>query len=356
MIGANLDVTGYAAWLGEPELRAAQLFVEQINARGGVNGRPLQLIVYDNESNPEKATSNAKKLIQRDKVVAVVGPAITATSNAARSVAQEEKVITYSLSTSFEPNYPDSYSFATCSSTADMVEAVYDYFAKNSIKRVATLCATDSTGQTWFEETNKNAKKYRTEIWNERFNVKDMDVTAQLAKLKGNDPQALIVGASGAPNAVVVKNFNQLGFKIPYISGMGNVSETFLKLMKGNEPEKLLLTGAAIIVWRELPDSYPNKKLMKDFAESFETKFKREPDVYAADAYDAIRVITEGISKVNPEGPKDGTKLRDAMEKIKKLPAVYGGSYSFSREDHRGIGKEAVVLIQVKDGKFTMAR
>jgi branched-chain amino acid transport system substrate-binding protein len=186
--------------------------------------------------------------------------------------------------------------------------------------------------------------------------VKDVDVTAQLAKLKASNPQALIVGVTGAPNAVVAKNFNQMGFKIPYASTAGNISESFLKLVEGNEPENLLLPGAYCIVWRELPDSYPQKKLMKEFSEAFQAKFKKEPDIYAAVAYDAARVTVEGMRQVKPEGPKDSQKLRDAMEKIKNYPAVYGGTYTFSKTDHRGTKKDACAIVQVKGGKFVMAK
>jgi branched-chain amino acid transport system substrate-binding protein len=294
-LGVNLDTTGYGAWLGEPELRAVQLYAEQVNRRGGIDGHPLELVVYDNESNPEKSSSNAKKLVQRDKVAAVIGTVLTATSNAAKSVAQEEKVVMYSLSASYNPSYPDSYTFATWVASSGQVEAIYDYFVKKGIKCVATLCATDSTGQTWLDETNKSAKKYGLEVTSERFNVKDVDVTAQLAKLKASNPQALIVGVTGAPNAVVAKNFNQMGFKIPYSSTAGNISESFLKLIEGNEPETLILPGAYCIIWKELPDSYPQKKLMKEFSEAFQAKFKKEPDIYAAVAYDAARVTVEAM-------------------------------------------------------------
>lgn len=221
---------------------------------------------------------------------------------------------------------------------------------------MAVLCATDSTGQTWFDEANKTAKKYGLDIAGERFNVKDMDVTPQLAKLKASNPQALIVGVSGAPNAVVAKNFNQMGFNIPYVTGHGNISDTFLKLMEGNEPDTLLLPGAYYIVWRELPDSYPQKKIIRAFNEAFQKKYNKEPDIYAVVAYDAARVIAEAMKQVKPQGPKDSIKLRDAIEKIRNFPAVYGGTYSFSKDDHRGIKKEAALMIQVKGGKFVMAK
>lgn len=355
-LAVNLDSTGYAAWLGEPELRAVQLFAEQINAKGGIDGHPLELMIYDNESEPEKASNIAKKLIQRDKVTAMIASAITATSNAARPVAQEERVVMYSLSGSFDPNYPDSFCFATWVHTSGMVETIYDYFAKRGIRRVAILCATDSTGQTWLDEATKAAKKYGFETASERFNVKDMDVTPQLTKLKAINPQALIVGVSGKPNAVVAKNFIQMGFKIPYVTGHGNISDLFLKLMEGNEPDTLLLPGAYYIVWNELPDSFPQKKLMREFNEAFQSKFKKEPDIYAVVAYDAVRVIAKAMKVVKPTGPQDSQKLRDAMEQIKNFPGVYGGTYTFSKEDHRGIKKDAALMIQVKGGKFVMAK
>lgn len=355
-LGVNLDATGYAAWLGEPELRAIQLFAEQVNARGGIDGQPLELVIYDNESNPEKSSSNARKLIQRDKVIAMVAASITATSNAAKAVSQDEKLVMYSLSASYDPNYPDSFTFANFPNSGVQVEAIYDYFVKKGIKRVALLCATDSTGQTWFDEANKPAKKYGIDIASERFNVKDMDVTPQLAKLKASNPQALIVGVSGAPNAVVAKNFNQMSFNIPYVTGMGNISDSFLKLMAGNEPETLLLPGLYYVVWRELPDSYAGKKGIIEFNEAFRKKFNKEPDVYAIVAYDTARVIAEALKKAKPQSPNDSIKLRDAIENIRNFPALYGGTYFFSKEDHRGITKDACVMVQVKGGQFVMAK
>ena len=355
-LGINLDVTGSAGWTGEPCQRGIQLFVDQINAKGGINSHPLELVIYDNESNPEKSATITKKLIQRDNVIAIFGTVLASTSNAAKPFAQEEKIVLYTFSASFEPNYPDSFSFSTMVPTIGMVESIYDYLTEKKMKRVAILCGTDSTGQTWFEETNKAAKKYGFEVANERFNIKDMDVTAQLTKLKAFNPQSLVVGSAGIANGVVVKNFNQMGFKIPYITGSGNVSDSFLKMMVGNEPDLLLLPAPYYVVWRELPDSFPQKRLMQEFTEAFQKKFQKEADMYAAEAYDGARIVAEAIRQVNATGQKDGVKIRDAIEKIKGLPAVYGKTYTLSKSDHRGHYKEALVMVQVKEGKFVMAK
>ena len=351
-----MDVTGYAGWTGEPALRAIQLYAEQVNAQGGIEGRPIELVIQDNETNPEKSTTITKKLIQRDKVLAIIGPTITATTNAARPVVQEEKIVLYSHSASFETNFPDSFCFATMVVSSMQVEVIYDHFMKKGFKRVGILCATDSTGQTWFDMTTNAAKKYGFEFAGERFNVKDMDVTSQLANLRAINPQALIVGVTGAPNAVVAKNSNQMGFNIPYATTGGNISDSFLKLMAGIEPETLLIPGAYCVVWKDLPDSFPQKKLMISFNEGFQRKYKREIDIYAVQGYDATRVTVEAIRQVKPEGPQDSVKIRNAIEKIKDFPAVYGTTYTFSKDNHRGLKKEDCVMIQVKGGKFVMAK
>jgi branched-chain amino acid transport system substrate-binding protein len=355
-LGVNLDITGYSAWTGEPASRGIQLFAEQINAKGGIDGHPIELVVYDNETNTEKSANNVKKLIQRDKVIAIFGTVLTATSNAAKPFAQEAKVVMYTYSASFEPDYPDSFCFSTMVSTPDLVERIYDYIKEKGIKRVAGLFVTDSTGQAWFEESNKAAKQYGVEIASERFNVKDMDVTAQLAKLKAINPQVLIVGVSGGPNAVVAKNFNQMGFKIPYITGTGNLSDIFLNLMKGNEPETLLIPGPYYCVWRDLPDSFPQKKLMKEFTDAFQQKFKREADMYAAEAYDSARIMAEVLKQVNPGDQSDSVKIRDGIERIKDFPAVYGRTFSLSKTDHRGVHKDACLMIGVKEGRFVIGK
>ncbi len=355
-LGVNLDTTGYAAWLGEPELRAVQLYADQVNAKGGIDGHPLELVVYDNQSNPERSSANVKKMIQRDKVAAIIGTSINATSNAAKPIAQADRLTMYSLSGSFEPNYPDSLTFASFVHASEQVENIYDYLAKKGIKRVAVLCANDSTGQTWFELTSRIGKKTGMQIATERFNINDMDVTSQLAKLKGINPQALIVGVSGKANAVVAKNFNQLGFKIPYITGSGNISESFMKLMEGNEPDTLLLPGAYYVVWNELPASYPQRKIMQEFSEAFHKKYNKLPDIYAVVAYDAARIVVEAMRRSKAQGPKDSEKIRAEIEKIKNFPAVYGGVYSFSKDDHRGLKREYAPMIQVKAGKYKLAK
>jgi len=355
-IGVNMDITGYAGWGGEPSFRAIQLYAEQVNAQGGIDGRPIELVIQDNETNPEKSTTITKKLIQRDKVLAIMGPSITATTNAARPVVQEEKIVLYCNSASFQTDFPDSFCFATMVVSTMQVDAIYDHFMKKGFKRVAILCATDSTGQTWFDMTTNAAKKYGFEFVGERFNVKDMDVTSQLVKLRAINPQALIVGVTGAPNAVIAKNFNQMGFNIPYATTGGNISESFLKLMAGNEPETLLIPGAYCVVWKDLPDSFPHKKLMTAFNEAFQRKYKKEADMYAAQGYDSMRITFEAIRQVKPEGPQDSVKIRNAIEKIKDFPGVYGTTYTFSKDDHRGLKREDCVLIQVKGGKFVMAK
>jgi len=128
------------------------------------------------------------------------------------------------------------------------------------------------------------------------------------------------------------------------------------RVQTGNEPDTLLLPGAHFIVWQELPGSYPQRNLMQEFTDAYQRKFNKLPDIYAVVAYDAIRVTVEAMKRAKAQGPKDSERIRAEIEKIKNFPAVYGGTYSFSKDDHRGLKKQDALMIQVKDGKFRMAK
>jgi branched-chain amino acid transport system substrate-binding protein len=186
------------------------------------------------------------------------------------------------------------------------------------------------------------------------FDVKDLDVTPQLTNLKAQDPQAIMVGAAGKPCGVVIKNLAQMGFKIPILASAANISPALLEMIAGNEPETLLLPGCKFVVYQDVPDNDPLKPLMKNFFDDFKKRYNKTPDIYASAAYDAARILFEAIKQVNPRGHQESWKLRDYIEKMKNFPGVYGAYYNFSSQDHRGLGKNAVVLIQARNGKFSL--
>jgi branched-chain amino acid transport system substrate-binding protein len=350
-----MEITGNAAWLGEPHLRGIQLYVEQVNQSGGINGRRIELITYDNESNVEKSVANAKKLVQRDKVVATLGPGTNAMIRAAVPVMQEANITSYAHSASFDPNIPDSYWFTSFASVQDNIATFFDWFKSKGFTRMGQICSTDSAGQTWQESSIKIAESYPgVQLSSERFNVNDLDITPQLAKLRAANPQGLMVGSTGKSSGVAIKNLMQMGFKIPIFTGAGNVSQSFLDMIAENEPEIMLLPGSKFVIYQDLPASDPLKPLMKKFADDFKKRFNKEADNYGAVAYDAARILFEAIKAVNPAGPGDSGKLRAYIERMKNYPGVYGAYYNFSPQDHRGLSRAAIVLIQTKGKKFLL--
>jgi branched-chain amino acid transport system substrate-binding protein len=190
------------------------------------------------------------------------------------------------------------------------------------------------------------------QIFGQFFDDKDLDVTPQLAQIKAWNPQALLGGTTGKPLGIIVKNFVQMGFKIPFFVGAGSLSQSFLDMIAGNEPELLLIPGSKFVIYQSIQDSDPLKPIMKRFADDFKKKFNKEADVFAATGYDAARVFAEAIKAVNPKGPEDSGKLRAYIEKMKNFPGVFGAYYNFSPQDHRGLDKAAYVFVQAKNNKF----
>jgi len=354
-VGLNIEVTGNAAWTGEPQLRSLQLLAEQTNQAGGINGRRVELVTYDDETNVEKATSNEKKLLQRDKVVAIIGPGVNAQCRAVSSYVQEAKIASYTATPSFPVTFKDSYWFGAFPEFTIHIAKFFEWFHSMGFTRIAQICSTDSSGQDWHDASIKIAQTYpEMRLFSERFNVNDLDVTPQLTNLKANNPQALMVGSTGKSCGVVIKNFYQMGFKIPAFTGIGNISPSFLKMIAENEPENMVLPGVKFVVYQDLPDSDPLKPLMKKFADDFKNKYNKETDIYGAVAYDAGRVFFNAIKAINPTGPEESWKIRDYVEKMKDFPGVVGAYYKFSPQDHRGLNKDALIFIQAKNGKFSL--
>ncbi len=354
-LGVNLEITGNMAWLGDPGLKALQMLTEDVNRKGGINGRKVELVTYDNESNVEKAAGNAKKLVQRDKVAAAFGPASNAPCRSAQPITQEAKLTSYSLSASFNPNGKDSYWFAVCDSVDGNIQKFFGWYQSQGFTRIAQICSTDSSGQAWFDGSNEIVKKYaKMQLTNQRFNVNDLDVTPQLTNLKPSNPQAIMVGSTGKSAGVVIKNFVQMGFKIPVCTGSGNVTPSFLDMVAGNEPDTLLLPGSKFVFYQDLPEKDPFKPMMRKFVDEYQKRFNKEADLNAVVAYDAARILFEAFKAINPSGPEDSTKLRDYIEKMHNFPGVYGANYNYSATDHRGLDGSALVLIQAKNNKFLL--
>jgi len=259
-IGGIFSLTGYLSWLGEYKKKAAELKVEMINQAGGVNGQQLVLISYDDNSSPEQASKVAQRLISKDQVVAMAGTASVPLSGAVASMANRYKIPTiinsgYAVDTSKDP-----YLFNTSHKTDFAVITAYKVFQKKGIKKLALLMPIGPLGEIGGTAARKYAAEYGvTIVGEEKFDVKAADVTAQLAKIRNMNPQAIFAFVTGEPAALIGRNMDQLSFKVPLLVSHGNANPGFLKLVS-NVRTQMLVPSGKVMKPEALPDSDPPKR------------------------------------------------------------------------------------------------
>jgi branched-chain amino acid transport system substrate-binding protein len=347
-IGGIFPLTGYLSWLGEYKKKGSELKVELINKAGGVNGRPLELVVYDDQSSPETASRVAQRLVSKDGVIAMIGTASVPISGAVASIGNRYKIPTI-IGSGYEVDpKKDLYVFNTAHKTDFAVERPFQYFKDKGITKVALLMPIGPLGELGGGLARKYAPNYGiTIVGEERFDVKSPDVTAQLAKLRTLSPQAVFSFCTGEPAALVARNMAQLSMNIPVLVSHGNANPGFLKLVSNVNIPILVPAGRAAAP-DSIPDIDPCKKVIVDFNKAHQQKFGEPANYYSAEMVDAVDIIAAAL-KSAPSA--EGEKLRSAIEKMKGFVGM-NGVYNFSPTDHHGTVLQDMMVLTIKDGKW----
>lgn len=348
-IGALFAVTGFNAPLGTPEKETALMLEEQINAKGGIKGRKVQVIVYDTESDETKAVTYAKRLIEQDNVLAIVGPSSTGESLALIDTVEKAKVPLISAAASAKIVQPvRPYVFKTPQSDSLAVDEVYDYLKKKGITKIALLTSSGGFGTTGKEALETAAPKAGMQIVAaETFGDKDTDMTVQLTKIRGTDAGAIVVWGTNPGPALIAKNARQLGIKVPIVNSHGIANKEFIDLA-GEAANGIVFPAGKLIVAKDLPDDDPQKQLLLAYSRDFEAKYKKGANTFGGHAYDGLQMVFKALEN----GADTREKIRNEIEKLQGFVGT-GGIFNMSPQDHNGLGKGSFVMVKIVDGKWT---
>jgi len=359
-LGAFFALSGPAAHIGTPTKLVADMVVDQINKGGGINGRPIELIVGDTESDPAKAATIAKKFIFTDKVAAIIGPTSTAEGMNVKKIVEEASVPTF-MTVGGDPVIMGgeklgsfNYVFKSPQRSSTAVKKLFGYLKDKKLTKVGLLTASDAFGKDGLVWLEKLAPDFGiTFVAKESFGPSDIDMTAQLTKIKNADPQALVVWTIGPAGAIVAKNKAQLGIKVPLSQCHGQPDPKYIELAgKASEGDRMPATK--LMAAAQLPDSDPQKKVIQEFIRLYKDVYHYDNqfpiNTHSGYAWDAIYIVTNAMKKAGTD-PK---ALRNAIEQTKGYVGV-SGIYNLTPEDHNGLGVDSMVMVQVKDGKFVLA-
>jgi branched-chain amino acid transport system substrate-binding protein len=352
-IGALFSVTGPASFLGEPERNTLEMLVKEANAKGGIKGRKLELVVYDTQGDATKAVQLATKLIKNDKVAVIVGPSTTGETMAVIPVAEKEKVPLISCAAGIKITDPvKKYVFKTPANDHVAAEKIYNYMLAKKQKSVALLTVTDGFGSSGREQLKELArKKGITVVADETYGPKDTDMTAQLTKIKGSKADAIICWGTNPGPAIVTRNVKQLGIKIPLYQSHGVASKKYIELAGAENAEGVTLPAGKLAIFDKLAKNDPQKKLLTDYNTEYKKTFNVEASTFGGYAYDAFLMIGEALKK----GAVTNDQIRDALEGTKKLVSV-SGIFTMSPSDHNGLDLSAFEMVRIVKGDWEIAK
>jgi branched-chain amino acid transport system substrate-binding protein len=360
-VGAFFALSGPAATIGTPTKLVAQMVVDRINKTGGINGRKLDLVVGDTESEPTKALMEAKRLVEKEKVVAVIGPTRTDEGLAVKPYFEDTAHVPVIMTIGGDPVIaggkfgPFHWTFKTPQRTSVAVKTIYDYLKSRNMTRVALLTASDGFGKDGLAWLEQLAPEFGIEIVSrEVFAVSDTDMTPQIIKTRETGAQALICWTIGPAGARVARNVKQLGLTIPLVQCHGQPDPKYIELA-GEAAEGSIMPSTKLMVVDQLPDSDPQKAVIQEFIKLYSEEYdydKQYPiNTHSGYAWDAIFLLSNALREVGSQAEP----LRAAIEKTHGYVGV-SGIYNLSPEDHNGLGTDSMVMVKVEKGKWVMLK
>ncbi len=351
-IGSVLSATGPASFLGDPEVKTLEMYIESINKDGGVLGRPLQLVYYDDGSDSNKANGFAKRLIHDDKVDLIIGGTTTGSTMSMDPLVEKAGVPFISLAGAVVIIDPvKKWLFKTPHTDRMAAEKVFEDMKKQGITRIALVTETSGFGQSGKKEAETVVGNYGIKIVaEETYGPKDTDMSPQFTKIKNNaDAQAVFIIGLGQGPALATRNYKQLGIKLPLYHAHGVCSDEFIKLSR-EAAEGVRLPCAALVVADKLPDSDPQKPVVTAYSKAYKERWKSDVSTFGGHAYDGLMIAVDAIKRA---GGTDKEKVRDAIESTKGLMGT-GGEFNMSPTDHMGLDLSAFRMLEIKDGDWSL--
>jgi len=352
-VGVVLSASGPNAPLGQSEQQSLLLLEKQVNANGGINGHPLDIIIEDDASDPAKAATAAAKLINQDQVSALIGSSGTGPTLAIVPVVDKAKVPLISMAAGTKITSPvDPLVFRTPPSDSMAITRVLTYL-KNTlkVKKIAILHDSNAFGTGGADELSAKAPKYGiTVVARESYGSADTDMTAQLTKIQGTPAQAIVVWGTNPGPASIAKNMQQLGMTIPYIGSHGIANKKFIELA-GTAANGVVFPAGKLLVPASIPAGSDWSKAVNDFSAAYKKEYQMDIDTFAAHGYDAGSIIVEAMKKAGT----DSTKLRDQIEQTAGLAGV-DGVYTYSPTNHDGLSVADLTMIKINNGAWVEAK
>lgn len=343
-LGVNYELSGGVATYGRSSVEGIELAVEEINAAGGINGKEIELIKYDNKSDQAEATTLTTRLMTQDKVLAVMGPATSGAFKATIPVAMQNKIPAASGSaTADDVTVDDSgvkdYAFRICFSDSYQGTGMANY-ALNNLNKNRAVVIMDSSSDYGKGLAENFVKTFENGggviVAQEAYVAGDTDFNSIITKIKGEDFDVIFIPGYYEEAGLIIKQAREQGIDVPILGADGFDS-----------PELVSLAGTDAlndVFFSNHYSSLDQDPVVQDFIKAFEEKYEKQPDAFNALGYDLARFIAEGVERAEK---LDGESVKNALEATTDFKGVTG---NFSVDENHNPVK-ALIVIELKDGE-----
>jgi branched-chain amino acid transport system substrate-binding protein len=348
-MGVVLDITGAGASLGVAERETIEMLADQVNDEGGIAGRELEVIIEDNQSTEDGAAKATNKLLTTDEVHILLGASRTGPSLAMRPLAEEAEVPMISLAANQAIVDGSEWVFKTAQNDRVVLEKMVDDMAAKGYTKVAVARDASGFGEGVPEMLTEIGAEAGIEVTAvEKFAPDATDFTAQMVNVRDANPDAVLIWGIPPAAALAQKAYVQLGIDKPVYQSHGIGNQVFLD-EAGESAEGLLAPLGKMLVADQLPDDDPQKEVVNTFVSDYEERWDKKPSTFAGHAYDGFWIAVNALE----EAGTDPQALRDAIEATADWPGV-SGVFTMTPEDHSGLTKDALVLVEIQDGGWTI--
>lgn len=345
-IGQIASLTGNYSPLGSENKKSVALAVEQINNKGGVLGRRIELVVKDDKSQPDQSVLAFNEL--KNDVAAVIGSPFSNSALATIPLVDREEIPYLSLTAADEQVRPvHPYVFVVPATSATYAERMLQYFNAVGLTNVAVAYDTKSSyAVAGFKGMQAKARQYGvTLVATEEFQTTGTEFSAVFAHVKSSGAQALAVWATGAPGVALTKQYATARLGIPLVLTGAQASKLFLDPV-GPAGEGVTVASSIGVVGPHLPVG-PQKKAVEELATDFQSRYGYPPPQFAQDGYSGVKLLVAAIQEA---GSVDRAKVRAALEELTLLTP--NGTYRYTKTDHSGLKPDFISINTVKDGTF----
>ncbi|HUQ77035.1 MAG TPA: ABC transporter substrate-binding protein [Burkholderiales bacterium] len=344
-IGAILDQSGPVAPLGQYARVGIDMAVAEVNAAGGVRGRPIELVALNSESKPELAASLAVRLAGNADVMAIIGGNFAPASNSIGATV-EKLAVPYVTPTALlsETQAKWRYSFFTLADFSEMARSILVYAQKKGYKRLGLIRVEREYGEQGSKFLREFSPKHGVEIVaEERGADGDRDFTAQLTKIRQANPDLIVVWFANPGGSLVIKNARQLGMNQPLVAPISMDGNVTVKLA-GPVAEGLVVTSQ-IAGSEGLPRQ---QAFISAYAKA--NPANPEPNSFEAVGYDLVKIVVEALKRTDP--PYTRAKVRDAIAALQ----FEGAGTVVNYKNRNAPTGETLVMIQLVKGRYVLAK